>query len=95
MTRKQGEDGARPHKGSSSAHSQLQEPPADIHDVQLEDLLAQLFDAAEDCFAEARQMQDDRDTQVEAFQQAAKLAKAYGQLLTVRNSHRKARKEDR
>jgi len=63
--------------------------------AQLEDLLAQLFDAAEGCFAEGRQVHDDRDTQVEIFEQGAKLAKAYGQLLTVRNSHRKAQKEDR
>lgn len=94
MTKKD-EDGPQPRKRRSSAESQRLERPSDIHEAQLEDLLAQLFDAAEGCFAEARQVQDDRDTQVEIFEQAAKLAKAYGQLLTVRNSHRKAQKEER
>lgn len=67
----------------------------DIHEANLEDLLAQLYDAAEDSFAEARQLSHDRDTQVEVLMQAAALSKAYAQILTARNRHRKALREDR
>lgn len=94
MTRKQDDDSEGPEISRGAADRKPPGPPRDIHEAQLEDLLAHLFDGAEDCFVEARRLGHDRDTQVEVLQQGAALSKAYGQLLTVRNRHRKALKDE-
>jgi len=92
MTKKQddGSEGAAANTNADDRHA----PPRDVHEANLEDLLAQVYDAAESSFAEAHQLSDDRDSQMEVFMQAAALSKAYAQLLTARNRHRKALRED-
>lgn len=94
MTRKQDDNDHGRKISPAQGNRQSPGQPRDIHEAQLESLLAQLIDAAEDCFAEARKLGHDRDTQVEIFQQAAALSKAYGQLLIVRNRHRRMLKEE-
>ena len=94
MTHKRDNDDEGPGANHRAGDMQFKAPPRDVHAANLEDLLAQLYDAAEDSFAEARQLSDDRDTQVEVLMQAATLSKAYGQLLTVRDRHRKAIKDE-
>lgn len=75
MTRKQDENenggGSIPGAGNMQPAK-----PRDVHEANLEDLLTQLYDAAEDSFAEARQLSHDRDTQVEVLMQAATLPDA-------------------
>ncbi|RYG30841.1 MAG: hypothetical protein EON93_14040 [Burkholderiales bacterium] len=90
MTKKQDENGEGPGTSASAGDTHVKKPLRDVHEANLEDLLAQIYDAAEDSFAEARQLAHDRDTQVEVLMQAAALSKAYAQILTARNRHRKA-----